>query len=182
MPVVQALAEYEADLDAVSNSNEAPAHLATKFNRREVSLFLLEKDADFSSKDVEGLTAEDWLQQEGIASHFDQEFKEFKSRAERLAKSERDVRKCIFEGFSADEYAAKHGRRILVWGYGHDHFDDADLEVWAHRVAEVLFTPGLLDRVEERFLVDDDLEEARNFRVRRARGTTREKIERSRQG
>ncbi len=182
LPIVQALAEYEADLDALCDSGDAPAHFATKFNCRDVILFLREKGADFSIKDVGGLTAEDWLQRGGIAGHFDQEFKEFKSSLERQAKSEANVRKMMSEGLSADEYAAKHGRRILVWGYGHDHFDDAELEAWAHRVAEVLFTPGLLVMAEEQFLFGNELEEARKFRTSRARSATREKIKRERQG
>lgn len=143
---------------------------------------MLEKGANFSIKDDEGLTTEDRLQRGEIAGHFDQEFKEFKSSAERLAKSEAEVRKRMSEGFSADEYAAKHGRRILVWGYGFDNFQDAELERWAHRVAEVLFTPGLLDIAEKQFLKGDELKEARKFRTSRARSATREKIKRERQG
>jgi hypothetical protein len=52
-------------------------------------------------------------------------------------------------GLGADEYAARHGRRILVWSYGACRYPDPAVEAWARRVAEVLFTPGLLDACEE---------------------------------
>ena len=49
----------------------------------------------------------------------------------------------------ADEYAARHGRQILVWGYGGYRYSDMQAQEWAARVADLLFTPGLLDDCEE---------------------------------
>jgi hypothetical protein len=44
---------------------------------------------------------------------------------------------------------------------------------WARRVAEIVFTPGLLAEVEERFLSGDTREEARKLRARRAKSLER---------
>ena len=174
LKVVQTLVAQGADVDARSRVGCTPAMEAAQFNRREVVAFLLEQGTNPSFQDGEGLTVTDWMAQGGVQGRCKRLFPEHIGTSPKaVANKTRNVRRLMAEGQSADEYAAKHGRHILVWGYGHDHFEDSEVKAWAHRVAEVLFNPDLLAQCEEEHLQGEALEDARRCRVRRARSAAR---------
>ena len=176
LEVVKALVARNADVNALSRIGCTPALEAAQFNHREVVAFLQSQGSNASHCDGEGLTADEWLAFGGVEGRFNQQFPDglhsIPGTKERI---ERDVRGLMSEGLTADAFAAKHGRHILVWGYGHDHFADPEVEKWAHRVAEVLFNPTLLAECEERYLAGEELEEARKLRARRIRANHRRK-------
>lgn len=174
LEVVQALVAQGADVNARSRVGCTPAMEAAQFGRRAIVAFLLEQGTNPSFQDREGLTVADWLSQGGIQGQFERLFPDHIGKSPKaIANATKDVRQLMAEGLSADEYAAKHGRHILVWGYGNDHFEDAEVRTWAQRVAEVLFTPGELDQCEERYLQGEALEDARRCRAQRARSAAR---------
>jgi hypothetical protein len=175
LAVVQTLVAHGADVNARSTGGFTPAMDAARFNHRDVASFLLEQGTDPSFQDKEGMTAADWLAEGGVQGQSARLFPDsLRERTEAIADATKHVRQLMAEGLSADEYAAKHGRLILIWSYGHDRFDDAEVQSWAQRVAEILFTPGLLDVCEEQYLQGDALEGARTCRERRARRARRD--------
>jgi ankyrin repeat protein len=174
LAVVQALVAKGADVNAQSSAGFTPAMEAAQFNLREVALFLLEHGTDPNFKNRDGQTAADWLAEGGIQGRCARNFPDkLRNSPQARANASRNVRRLMAEGLSADEYAAKHGRRMLVWSYGHYQFEDADAQRWAHRVAEILFTPGLLEQCEEQTLQGEELEDARKCRARRAKSAAR---------
>jgi hypothetical protein len=175
LEVVQALVRHGADVNARSADGLTPAMEAAHFDRRDVAAFLLEQGTDPSFQDREGLTAADWLAEGGIQGRSKRLRPEaFGTSPRAVANATKHVRLLMAEGLSADEYAATHGRRILIWSYGLYQFEDTEVKRWAYRVAEVLRTPGLLDQCEEQYLQGEALEDARQCRARRARHAVRQ--------
>jgi ankyrin repeat protein len=174
LKVVQALVAQGADVNARSRVGCTSALEAAQFDRRDVVAFLLEQGTNPGFQDGEGLTVADWLAQGGVQGRSKRLFPDpIGTSPKAVANATRKVRQLMAEGLSADEYAAKHGRHILIWGYGHKDFEDSEVKAWAQRVAEVLFTPDLLAQCEERHLQGEALEDARRCRARRARSAAR---------
>lgn len=176
LAVVQVLVAHGGDVDALSKTGCTPAIEAAQFNHREVVMFLQARGGDMTVRDRQGRTAEDYLEQGGVFGYAKRLFSEESGTSDipserplARAGAEEHVRRLMTEGLSADEFAAKNGRRILVWSYGYYRFRDSEVEQWAHRVSEVLFTPGLLGICEEQFLQGEELADARKCRMRRAR-------------
>jgi len=180
LDVVKALVAHGASLNALNRAGKTAAIEAAQFNHRDTVLFLQQQGTDMSIAGRGGLTAEDWLAEGGVQGRFKRHFPVEPWLSQQVMEgSERDVRRFMAEGLTADEYAAKHGRRIIVWSYGNVHFSDPDEERWAHRVAEILFTSGLLAQCEERCLQGEELEDARKCRARRARSEARWKAKKA---
>ena len=176
LQVVQTLVARGADVNALSRRGSTPAIEAAQFNHGEVVLFLQAQGADRTLRDCTGLNADDWLDQGGVIGRAKRRFPDWfhtsdNPSAPPLAREadEDHVRTLMAEVLNPDEYAAIHGRRILVWSYGHFRFQDKEVERWAHRVSQVLFTPGLLDDCEEQFLQGEEIADAHKCRARRAR-------------
>jgi hypothetical protein len=183
LTVVQALVAHGVDVDALSKTGCTPAIEAAQFNHREVVMFLQARGADMTLRNRQGRTADDYLEQGGVFGHAMRLFPEESGTSDNLSEhrlaragAEAHVLRLMAEGLSADEFAAKHGRRILVWSYGYYRFRDSEVEQWAHRVSEVLFTPGLLDICEEQFLQGEELADARKCRTRRARRSAKASV------
>lgn len=171
LPIVQLLIENGIDKDARSNIGCTPMLEAAMFNHGEVVRFLKEKGADPQCRCREGFTADEWLAQGGVPGRYQQlSPNQDKSAA---AHADKKVRELMAEGLSPEEYAAKHGRRILVYGYGADRFADPEVERWAHGLAEILFTPGMLEQCEEQYLQGEELEDARRCRAKLSRRIAR---------
>jgi len=169
LKIVQALVAHKANVNALSRRGFTPAMDAAQSNHREIVDFLREQKTDMTLKDEEGSTADDWLEEGGVQGWFAKRFPDgFVKTPEDRKRSEDHIHKLMVKGLSADAFSAKHGRLILVWSYGAFQFDDAQVQAWAHRVAEVLFTPGLLETCEEQYLTGEELEDARKLRARRA--------------
>jgi uncharacterized protein len=180
LDLVTALVSHGANVEAASKAGNTAVLEAARFSHADVAAFLTKHGADVSRRDSDGKTAADWLAAGGVAGQFKTLFPErfpdpSAPRLPPLARprTEADVRSHMAEGLSADEYAAKHGRLILVWSYGHYRYRDPNVQTWAARVAEVLFTAGLLDVCEERYLTGDELKSARKCRRRRERRKAR---------
>jgi hypothetical protein len=177
LEVVQQLVEHGARLDAVSRGDRTALLEAAVFNHAPVVTYLIEQGANADVRDPEGLTAEEWQAQGGWSSRLQREHPEwFDPSAEpplATEAAEREVRRQMADGLAADEYAAKHGRCILIWSYGSYRYRDATVQTWARRVSEVLRSPELLEACEERFLHGEELDDARQLRARRARRQAR---------
>ncbi len=174
LEVVKALVAAGADVNARSKIGCTPAIEAAMFNREPVVSFLREHGADMSIQDREGRTADDWLAEGGIPGRLSKQFPQgFDRTPEQRERTESHLRKLMSEGLSPDEFVAKHGRNILAWGYRGYPFADAEVKRWADRVTEILFTPGLQEECEERFLLGEELEEARRCRASLARYAAR---------
>lgn len=174
LKIVEALVAHGADVNALSRGGCTPALEAAQFNHTGVVAFLREQGTDMTRKDRQDMIADEWLADGGVMGRSAKQIPEYLASPSRRASEEKSVRKLMERGLSADEFAATHGRRTLVWSYGQHPFDDPEVERWAKRVAEVLFTPGLLAECEERFLLGDELEDARRCRERRARSAVRD--------
>ena len=174
LAVVKALVAHKADVNALSRSGCNPAIEAAQFNHREVVAFLQSQGSEADQRDREGMTADEWLALGGLHGRFNKQFPDgLLSLPGEKKRAEDHVRRLMSEGLTADAYAAKHGRHILVFGYGHDHFADPEVEKWAHRVAEVLFNPALLAECEDRYLTGEELGEAQKLRARRIKAEER---------
>ncbi len=169
LKIVQALVAHKANVNALSRRGFTPAMDAAQSNHREVVDFLREQKTDMTLKDEKGSTADDWLEEGEVQGRLEKQFPDvFGEKREAGKESEDHVRELMAKGLSADAFSAKHGRLILVWSYGASQFADLQVQAWAHRVAEVLFTPGLLETCEEQYLTGEELEDARKLRARRA--------------
>jgi hypothetical protein len=165
LEVVKALVTHGANVNAVDRFGCTPAIDAARLNHVETVSFLLAQGTDPGVKSREGFTAAEWLEMGGLPGYFKRQFPNNPfDTPEARAESEQHLREQMTQCPSADEYAAIHGRNILIFGYGNDEFDDKEVQAWAHRVAEVLFTPGLLAECEEKYLAGEDLEAARKHR------------------
>ena len=181
LDVVSALIAHGADVETTTTSGDTPVIEAARLNHADVVLFLKSHWADvtrLSSRD--GKTAEDWLALGGLAVQFRSLFPGHfpdpsTPHLPPLANdsAEADIRSYMAEGLSADEFAAKNGRLILVWSYGRYRYRDADVQFWASRVSEVLFTPGVLDKCEEQYLTGEALDDARKCRFLREKRKAR---------
>jgi hypothetical protein len=153
------------DVNAVNARHFSALMLAAREGHLPIVQPLLDAGADASLAHPNGRAA---LHYAASAGHLDVVRALVAGKA-----AERSVRKHMAEGLSAEEYAARHGRCILIWSYGAYQYADPEVERWARRVAEVLSTPGLLDECEERFLRGEEREEARRCRARRAESQAR---------
>jgi len=163
--VVRELVSHGADVNAVLGKSTAALD-AARFDQRDVVAFLESVGADVHFKGPDGISASEWLERGGIGGQFDPAMLE---TPERIARETAMVRKQMAQGLSAEEYAAVHGRRILVWSYGIREYVDREAQEWARQVSEILRTPGLLEKVEEQYLQGEDLEDARRCRGRSER-------------
>ena len=170
LDVVRMLASWGAKVNALSNSGCTPAIEAAQFEHREVVALLHRYDADLSLRDKKGFTADAYLEQGGV-------FGPMKRRPRRSfrasPKEEDDFRARMAEEPSAEAYAAKHGRRLLLWAFKSDYFTDTEIGAWASRVTEIIASPVLLADCEEQFLSGSDLEDARKCRIRREKSRAR---------
>ena len=180
LPIVEALAAHGANVNAISNIGCTPMIEAAWFNYSAVVAFLKDQGADSSILSREGRTADQWLEIGGVPGEFRKLFPhsyalEDNPHARPLARenSEQNVRRLMSGGGTPEEYAAKHGRNILMYSYGHYSFRDPAVERWAHRLGELLSKPELIDEYEEQFLTGLELEEARRHRARRIRRSAR---------
>lgn len=172
LDVVRVLVEHGADIDAQSKAGATPALEAAQFNHREVVAFLLEQGADANVRDKLGLTIKAWLDRGGIQGTFEQDNERYLTYLNSPQARQRElesVRRMMTQGLSAEEWAAEHGRNILVWSYGEYPLDDAEATRWAARVTEILRTPALLELCEEQHLHGKALEESRRHRARQAK-------------
>ncbi len=163
-------------MDARSNIGSTAMIEAAQFNHGEVVRFLKENGADPQWRCREGLTADEWLAQGGVPGRYQQQFPEQENIAD--AQTEEKIRRIMAEGLSPREYAAEHGRHILVYGYGAYRFTDPEVERWAHGLAKILFTPGMLEQCEEEYLRGEELDDARRCRA----GLSRRIARRDRKG
>jgi ankyrin repeat protein len=173
--IVKRLLASGANPDAVSEVGDTPMIEAAHLCHAEVMAVLREYGADPTPHDREGLTADEWLAQGGIPGRYREELPTFADED-----AEAFVRKLMGEGLSAEEYAASHGRHILVCSFGRYRFRDAKMQQWIHRVAEIVLSPDLLAQCEEQYLVGAELEDARKHRARLARLSARQEQRKAR--
>lgn len=173
LAIVQALVERGANVSALSRVGSTPALEAAQFNHGSVVEFLMSQGTDPNLTDRQGLTADEWLAQGGIQGRLKPLAEQLRRSPAARDRAEHSVRKLMEAELSADEFAAKRGRNILVWSYGAHEFPDPEVMAWARRVAEILRNPALLEQCEERFLTGEELAEARQVRARRERANAR---------
>ena len=77
---------------------------------------------------------------------------------------------------SVDGYAARHGRRILLFSYDVKDLPDPKADRRAKRLREILGSPELLAKCEDRFLQGEELAEAKIIRERQAKVGERRKL------
>ncbi len=84
------------------------------------------------------------------------------------------VRQMMSQYPTVELYAAHRGRGTYVFSLHLDEFTDPEVEAWAKRYAEILFTPGLLAEFEEQYLAGSELDQARRERKRLDRWLTKQ--------
>lgn len=175
LPVVRELVQSGADLELVSRYGDTPVIGAAHFGRIDVVEFLRDAGADMNARGKDGVSAQEWVERGGIfrwnETRFPNTVGRYKKGAERPAaqqRSEEAVARMMSEGLSADEYAAKHGRFILVFGYGLDRFNDPEVDAWVQRLYQIIRDPDLLAECEDRYLGSDGLVKVHELRARRA--------------
>lgn len=80
------------------------------------------------------------------------------------------------EGFSPEEYMARHGRNILVWSSARHEYQDPEVNEWAHHAAYVLFDSDRLAEAEDKHLSGTELEEKQRRRAKQNRSHERWKM------
>ncbi len=185
--IVRTLVQYGADVNIVSKFRLTPMISAAMMLHHDVVLFLKDQGADADYRGREGLTADAWIALGGVAGQgrklFSEHFANPDNPNERRLASEKvdeNMRKRMAGGISPEEYAAKHGRNILVFSYGNYKFRDSEVETWTQRLAELLRNPGLMEDCEEKYLSGEELEKARLFRARCERRKAREEKKKAR--
>jgi len=173
LAVVEALVKRGANVGALSSVGSTPALEAAQFNHGSIVEFLKSQGTDSNLRDRQGLTANDWLAQGGMQGRFEPLLERLRHSPAARDRAEQSVRKLMATGLSADEFAAKRGRNILVWSYGAYEFADPEVMSWARRVAEILCNADILEQCEERFLTGEELSVARQVRARRERANSR---------
>jgi len=66
-----------------------------------------------------------------------------------------------YRSMSAEEYAARYGRNWFCFSFGEYVYPDPVLNEWVHALDDILFEPGRLERVERRYLTEDEISENR---------------------
>src|SRR5262249_9641372 len=161
-----------ANVNAVSKFGLTPLIEAAMQCREDIVEVLKSAgaSADISARD--GRSAADWIADGGLKGYGEKSFRNNPHRRfgpdgviEADEKAHEAVRKMMSEGLTPEEWCAKHGRNVYVFGYAHERFEDPEVHAFAHNVGEILFTDGLLAECEERFLTGTDLEQARKHRA-----------------
>jgi hypothetical protein len=62
---------------------------------------------------------------------------------------------------SPEEYAARHAHEWGCFSFHLYRYRDRALGAWMHRLSEILFTEGELERCRQRFLTPEELEAVR---------------------
>ena len=169
LAVVKLLVTHGANANAVSKIGETPMLEAAEFNHRETVGFLKQIGADSDVRGRDGMTADEWLACGGVIGRGQDEIKEkFREWSHRLVseKIEDRFKQDMSQFSTPEEYCAKHGRNILVFGYANNQFRDPGVQLWVRRVHEILKSSQLLAECEERFLTGEELESARRHRRR----------------
>lgn len=177
--IVGVLLEHGADADPVDTHGHTPVQWAAMRGDVQIVGLLRTHGADMARPGPGGLSAEQWTAEGGVSGRTRRQHPEwFPTEDGTLpladAGSHAAVREQMAEGLTAEEYAAKHGRLILVYSFGMYRYDDPEVEAFARRVWEVLSTPGLLGECEERYLTGEELEAARRCRARLERAEGRD--------
>jgi hypothetical protein len=174
--VIRTLLAAGADIDAVDRKGDTPLIEAAHFCRHAAIAVLREAGADLTVRDKKGKTVEEWLDEGGIPGYFKKQFPDMYPEPDEPGQppsaDERtvaEVRKQMAEGLSPEEYAAKHGRYILIWSYGYYRYRDPEMEAWVHEFEAILFSSKRLAEAEERHLKGEDLEHARKKQKARER-------------
>lgn len=174
--VVGMLLNAGANPNIVDKFSHSPVICAARVGHVTIVEMLRSHGADVTHRSREGLTADEWLEIGGLFGYMKKQFpadhpsgigKSLVGIADERA--EQTIRKMMAECADPDEFAARHGRNILVFSYGLEKFRDPDLERYAHRVWEIIKPGGSLDECEERFLTGEDLAQARKQRIARNR-------------
>ena len=63
-----------------------------------------------------------------------------------------------YKQMSAEEYAAREGHRWACFSFGEYRYSDTALNEWIHNLDDIFFTPGELQRIQERLLNTQELE------------------------
>ncbi|MEQ1823591.1 MAG: hypothetical protein ABL949_13860 [Fimbriimonadaceae bacterium] len=74
------------------------------------------------------------------------------------------IRQWVAESTCIEEHAAKHGRRVMLFSLDEVEYSDPEIAAWMKRFGEILNSRDLLTECEERFLVGDELKDARKLR------------------
>lgn len=171
LDVARHLIAHGANVNAQAPSGYTPALAAGQGCHRELLTLLEEHGANLEVRDREGRTAEEWLSTGGMRAEGRRFYEEHYAMAADPAQrkladpaTEARLRARMNDEPCADEFAARHGRRTIIWSYTLWRYADPEVQAWAYRVSEVLRSQELLEQCEERWLTGDALEEARRFR------------------
>jgi hypothetical protein len=69
-----------------------------------------------------------------------------------------------YRQMTAEEYAAREGHGWVCFSFGEYRYADPDLNEWIHTLDDIFFTPGELQRIQEKFLSAAELEQIRQER------------------
>jgi ankyrin repeat protein len=169
MSIAIALVNAGAEIDLIDRFGRTPALAAAMVNKSEMVQFLLSLGAN-PNVVHDGLDVIGWLDAGGLEGHYKHEL-EARGRPKEVVG---DVRGLMSSASSAEEFAAKNGRTILVFSYGAYDLPDPEADRWAKRVAHIFQTPSLLAEVEEQFLEGEDLADARRRRAANIRRAERD--------
>ncbi len=165
-----ALVDRGADLDATCQIGATPAMSAADNGHREMVELLIQHGADPEIRDPHGHTALDRLAERDAWRERDAKRTISPQRMENALMA---VRHFMAQAGSVEEYAARHGRGIMAFGYASYNLPDPEADRWAKRLVEILLSPELLGECEERYLEGEAREWAREYRRHTAAATAR---------
>jgi len=90
---------------------------------------------------MKGKTASDRLAEAVAADEFMRRRWETDAKEPKRDAYEQPIRKMMEEYFTVEEYAARRGRAIYVYGFDHGIFSNPIVEKWARDLGEIVRSP-----------------------------------------
>lgn len=65
-------------------------------------------------------------------------------------------------GLSPEEYAGRHGARVMMCSIHRYQYERAETTAWVHRLGEILSVPALLKHYQKTYLTPEEWEALQN--------------------
>lgn len=176
--IIEMLLQAGADVEG-GKTKSTPLCFAAAFRRREAYDLLLAAGANRNAT-MHGVAACDEIEKPSPFDEAQKVIEGMRAENDQPDQYTEYVRQMMSQNPTVEEYAAHQGRFIYVFSLHQGVFTDSAVEAWAKRLAEILFTPGLLAEMEEKYLAGEELEAARRERNRLERWSARQSAKESR--
>ncbi|MEI7575558.1 MAG: hypothetical protein WCK51_01600 [Armatimonadota bacterium] len=170
--IIEMLLQAGADVEG-GKTKGTPLCFAAAFRKREAYDRLIAAGANPQAM-MHGLAAREEIEKPSLSEESMKVHERMQAENQRPDRHADTIRQMMSHHPTAEEYAAHRGRGIYVFSLHQGVFNDPEVETWAKRLAEIIFTPGLLAQMEEKYLVGEELDAARRERNRLERWGARQ--------